>query len=723
MLNCHVLCVQKINFPFCPLSEIIVFLDGHLFSKRELFDVWRAESSLQSKNKAVFKRIMEKVEINDSDDEFYAEKCKGMVKNFTSKLASKWLKAKSDTSKFVKNNRKWLESELIIPKNYSNLGESSTRNIGRPTKSFSESSRKSKKRKIQHLLQSYTVEELTFAAETSLRISGRKNAADIVKQVADSSASTATFIKNSRKASIIKPVVYTDDEALALYIDGDFSKNSYILTRNGAKLRHANIYPSYHRIKQAKEACYPDTIKFTEISAEVELQALLDHTTERLLNYLKTDLCNIVQENDITKCSMIFKWGCDGSSGHSRYKQNLLHCESSDEYLFSIFIVPLQLYTYQKKSLNKLVLWQNDRPSSTRFCRPVKILFKHESNELISQEISKIENQISNLKSTKLNIINKVISVQHILSLTMIDGKTFSVVSQTSSSQTCGICGATPKVMNNLNKILEMVPDTKLYDYGISSLHAWIRCFECLLHISYRLEVKSWQIKDGENKGKVNERKKIVQNKLKSELGLLVDIPKPGYGTTNDGNTARRFFLQPDVSSACTDIDVNLIKRFSVILRAISSGFPVNIQSFENYTRKTAEKFVELYPWYYMPASVHKLLIHGPAIVKASVLPIGMYSEEALESRNKHLRNYREHHARKCSREKTITDMFHALLYTSDPMISSISNKNSRSKSTFNSISDEVKVLLDLPHEKSLPLFTEENDNTDVLDSSVSESD
>lgn len=37
-------------------------------------------------------------------------------------------------------------------------------------------------------------------------------------------------------------------------------------------------------------------------------------------------------------------------------------------------------------------------------------------------------------------------------------------------------------------------------------------------------------------------RKQIIQNKIRSQLGLLVDIPKPGYGSSNDGNTARRFF-------------------------------------------------------------------------------------------------------------------------------------------------------------------------------------
>jgi hypothetical protein len=30
--------------------------------------------------------------------------------------------------------------------------------------------------------------------------------------------------------------------------------------------------------------------------------------------------------------------------------------------------------------------------------------------------------------------------------------------------------------------------------FGLSTLHAWIRFLECLLHTSYRLEIKEWQV-------------------------------------------------------------------------------------------------------------------------------------------------------------------------------------------------------------------------------------
>ncbi|EFN76000.1 hypothetical protein EAI_13214, partial [Harpegnathos saltator] len=51
------------------------------------------------------------------------------------------------------------------------------------------------------------------------------------------------------------------------------------------------------------------------------------------------------------------------------------------------------------------------------------------------------------------------------------------------------------------------------------------------------------------DKCKLKERKKIVQEDFKNKMGLTIDVPKQGSGTTNDGNTARRFFVNSKLSS------------------------------------------------------------------------------------------------------------------------------------------------------------------------------
>lgn len=189
----------------------------------------------------------------------------------------------------------------------------------------------------------------------------------------------------------------------------------------------------------------------------------------------------------------------------------------------------------------------------------------------------------------------------------------------------------------------------------------------------------------------------MIREKLRMEMGLLVDIPKPGFGTTNDGNTARRFFHQPTLASSITGIDEDLIQRFSIILKTMSCGYAVNTAAFAEYAIDTAKKFVELYPWYYMPSSIHKILIHGSDIIKAAVLPIGMLSEEALESRNKDFKKYRQYHTRKMSRDKTMQDLFNYLFFSSDPIISTLSKSTSTTWKSKESLDANVIKLLSDP--------------------------
>ena len=87
--------------------------------------------------------------------------------------------------------------------------------------------------------------------------------------------------------------------------------------------------------------CLPskDTITITPISAEVQLQSLLDHTAERLLQSITG---NELKKYGNTKVILFCKWGCDGSSGQKQYKQVV--CENiSDSDMFMVSFVPLRL--------------------------------------------------------------------------------------------------------------------------------------------------------------------------------------------------------------------------------------------------------------------------------------------------------------------------------------------------------------------------------------------
>lgn len=154
--------------------------------------------------------------------------------------------------------------------------------------------------------------------------------------------------------------------------------------------------------------------------------------------------------------------------------------------------------------------------------------------------------------------------------------------------------------------------------------------------------------------------------------GLLLDAVKPGSGTTNDGNSARIFFKDPKTTAEITGLDIRLINRFRVILVALSSGKDIDIDKFRKYASDTTKLYLSLYDWYKIPPSIHKILHHGSDIIASLNLPIGLYSEEAQEARNKDFRNIREHHTRKMTRIETNEDLIHGLLVSSDPLITSL---------------------------------------------------
>ena len=74
-----------------------------------------------------------------------------------------------------------------------------------------------------------------------------------------------------------------------------------------------------------------------------------------------------------------------------------------------------------------------------------------------------------------------------------------------------------------------------------------------------------------------------------------------------------------------------------------------------------------------------------------------MLSEEALESRNKNFRNYREKHTRKMSRNRTMRDLFNVLLYSSDPIITALSKTTSTTSRFNHAFTSDVLQLLSEP--------------------------
>jgi len=82
----------------------------------------------------------------------------------------------------------------------------------------------------------------------------------------------------------------------------------------------------------------------------------------------------------------------------------------------------------------------------------------------------------------------------------MIDGKICNALTQTTSTQKCYLCGSTSKDFNDIDRMIRSKIVTENLQYGISVLHGWIRFFECLLHLAYKLPIKKWQARSEEDK-------------------------------------------------------------------------------------------------------------------------------------------------------------------------------------------------------------------------------
>lgn len=293
------------------------------------------------------------------------------------------------------------------------------------------------------------------------------------------------------------------------------------------------------------------------------------------------------------------------------YKQRFLEDEShfKDDSIFVTSLIPLTLTDDFETPL-----WINKSPQSVRFCRPLRIEFAKETKELILAKKSNLESQIQNLTDFTYSFsIDRKIVVTFSLHLTLIDGKVLNIITGTKSCQVCPICGASPKDFMKTTEISNFKAKIENPNYGISPLHAWIRFFEFVLKIYYKLQLEKWQTRDKEERDMITCRKQELQQLFLTQMGLHVDKPKQnGSGNTNDGNTARRAFKSTRPLSLILGLNYDILHRFYIILVAISCEFRINISKFKQFCQRTVSMYMDHYKWYPMSATAHKVLIHGP---------------------------------------------------------------------------------------------------------------
>lgn len=457
-----------------------------------------SENLRQSTSKQCFYDFVKsKFDLNEDNFQFYQKQIDQFVINHDLRWKKK---SKFRIQHFQVQYGEWLQQSFRLDK--PNLTK-------KQKKAFTDCSLRTKKRRIEEMRESNTKEEIEGAYMQNLRNDSEIDA-EIMKGLQDVDVASKELILEIIQGNFTEVIPYTPEEALALIIDLKLSKYQYDLLRSQAKKRHADMYPPYCKVFEVKKNCYPssDSVAVSEMGTKIELQSLLNHTIERVLK--TCDSNSLVDENLVAT----YKWGFDGASGQSLYKQIFQKDSenSTDESIMMVSLIPLQVASSSK------VLWTNPHPSSTRLCRPIEFEFIKENKYTTNETYQRIQNQIDVLEKTEIINDNKITSISHKLHGSMFDGKAITHLTH-GSTESCNICDAKPLEMNNLELIKTKDCKQENYCYGISSLHCWIRFFECIIHIGYKEPIERRSAYSEEHKEMVRKKKLHIQKEFKEKKG------------------------------------------------------------------------------------------------------------------------------------------------------------------------------------------------------------
>jgi hypothetical protein len=259
----------------------------------------------------------------------------------------------------------------------------------------------------------------------------------------------------------------------------------------------------------------------------------------------------------------------------------------------------------------------------------------------LNAEIARVKAELRDLQIYCLPA-NPMVQIEFHGLFTMVDGKVLNALTRNANSQACPICHARPNQMCNPSCPLgdEFTPKEGSLDYGVAPLHFGIRTFEFFLHVGFNQDFQQWQARGETNKALKARRKFQIQADLERQLAIKVCHVRPGGGTSNTGNVARRALNAPDVLGRACGVPAEMVKLARTLWILLACPYEVDPEKFQ----ALCKRFRELYfnpannvSWYKLPPTVHKVVVHGAAILRKSPVPVGLLSEECSESNNKEI--------------------------------------------------------------------------------------
>lgn len=669
------------------------------FDRRYFLDVFVGDS-------AASWNVM-KVRLLDHMEQRMGARFDGAVKvaleNFVHKLKVKYAKQRTNWESFRVANADWLSGKV----SFRVCSEG-----GRPVGDISNSSVRTKIKRTENLRAQYSIGELAAALEIAYRKIGNYKASSIVGNIGRNPDSAKLYSKGfvQRDLQVGRCKQISGKDALAMVVEANLSRSQYDIIKRNLK----KALPNYKVVAREKKACVPqegEGATYTDTSAEVKLQVLVDRTLEAL-----------VEAHDIAppptgfSYRLDWKWGMDGAGGHSTFNQ-VFEGDSTGEKddeeesagnsgevttgvdknvgldggVFMIGVVPVRLVMVDDKQVQVEEVWVNKKAGAAESCRILKFKYGKETEFLIKTERNYVLDQINSLGNTQIVRGDSSFSAFHEFRMTMVDMKICNVVTDNRSTRTCYCCGNSQKSFNDLS-IIGAPLAANTYEFGLSTLHALMRSMEFFLRLGYKKAIMKYTAVTEEEKKLVKDRKREVRKLFWDRLHLVVDTPRNGSGTSNTGNTARIFFAYFKITAEILDINEDIIRRMGLILEVIRSSSRVDVVALEELCTGLFKDYISEYKWYLLSPTVHKILIHAPFIIESCSVPIGDMSEEALESRHKHYRSYRANFSRKFSRIATNKDIFARFWLSSDPIINS---KRKFKKTALVHSEEALKLFLD----------------------------
>lgn len=488
---------------------------------------------------------------------------KEKLHNLKGSFTKRWKKCHRNWAKFEISNQLWLEQEFSYDfedKNQQILKD--LKHSGRPRKTFKDSSKSSKRFKVSELSSSAgnDVELGLESARLSAKRTGNKSLERILNAVSKNQQLVhSRLFEKSAGLTKLSPL-----ESLGFILNLNLTKDQYLKVRLESKLHGADIYSTYDQILQAKQSTRPPGIIIEENVAYVSYQNIINHTSKGIVELEDISICNVLLNRENGKFIIIYNSGFDTSTGYSKHNQKFESMNKVDDSLILTVLIPLQLLD---KTGN--ILWMNPLPHSTRFVRPVKMEFGKETKTKVLEMKADIDTQLQDIEPVTIILSNgKAVEVEPQVHLTAFDGKVRAIITSksnksfsdnflfklilfldTSSTQCCTVCGATPTMMNKLENILngKFATRPNTLCYGIVITHAWIRVFEFVINLSIKLPFKVWRRLGEIMKVKIVKREEIIKKRMYEAFGLRINEPRDkGAGNSNSGNTSRKAFNDPE---------------------------------------------------------------------------------------------------------------------------------------------------------------------------------